>query len=187
MFLAFGSLEQDYDASSDPEGPAFEARGIIGEEFTATAHQIPYIIEGRGKDALTQEVLAELLTNVEAYKASDIYADYRYVGYDVGLDRPSYGIYTVADGVQDVLLGIFNTTLDQASEDQVKVALHFFVLGSPGIAGSFSRDNSSTVEDITVGPMVFQDVRVWRTKAFINGVLLDYEKVNEEVPHVLDQ
>jgi len=187
MFLAFGNLEQDYDASSDPAGPAFEARGIIGEEFTATAHQIPFIIEARGKDVLTQEVLSEFHANEDAYRASDIYQEYRYVGYDVDLDRPSYGIYTVADGVQDVLNGIFNTTLDKASDDQVKVALHFFILGSPGITGTFSTDNSSTVEDISVGPMVFEDVRVWRSKAFINGVLLDFEKVEEENPDVLDR
>ena len=125
MFIAFGTMEQDYEASSDPEGPAFEARTIIGDEFTATSHQIPFIVEAKGDDVLSKEVLAEAYANEEAYRASDIYNDYRYVGYDTGLDIPYYGIYTVADGVQDVLEGSFNTTLEDASPDMVKVALHF--------------------------------------------------------------
>ena len=187
MFVAFGTMEQSYEASSDPAGPAFEARVIIGDEFSATAHMIPFIIEARGDDVLSKEVLAEVYANEEVYRSSEIYETYRYVGYDTDLDQPSYGIYTVADGVQEVLAGSFDTTLDQASEDMVKVALHFFVQGSPGIKGTFSEDNSSEVQDFTIGPMEFEDVRVWRTKAFINGILLDYEKINEEMPEVLDQ
>ncbi|MCK4969719.1 MAG: hypothetical protein KAS77_04310, partial [Thermoplasmata archaeon] len=187
MFVVFGTMEQSYEASSDPAGPAFEARVIIGDEFSATAHQIPFIIEARGDDVLSKEVLAEFYANEEVYKSSEIYETYRYVGYNTDLDQPSYGIYTIADGVQEVLVGNFDTTLDQASEDMVKVALHFFVQGSPGIKGTFSKDNSSEVQDFTIGPMEFEDVRVWRTKAFINGILLDYEKINEEMPEVLDR
>lgn len=185
MFLSFQNLSQDYEASSDPTGPAFEAREIIGEEFTATAHGIPYIVEAKGNDVLSKEVLAEVYANEEAYRASDIYRDYRYVGYDTELDQPSYGLYTVADGVQEVLDGSFSTTIEEASPDMVKVALHFFIEGSPGIKATFSRDNSSEVRDITVGPMVFDDVRVWRSKAFINAVLLDYEKVEADFEDVL--
>ncbi len=187
MFVVFGTMEQTYEASSDPAGPAFEARVIIGDEFSATAHQIPFIIEARGDDVLSKEVLAEFYANEEVYKSSEIYETYRYVGYNTDLDQPSYGIYTIADGVQEVLVGNFGSSLDQASEDMVKVALHFFVQDSPGIKGSFSKDNSSEVKDFIIGPMEFEDVRVWRTKAFINGILLDYEKINEEMPEVLDR
>lgn len=187
MFIAFGTMEQDYEASSDPAGPAFEARTIIGDEFTATAHQIPFIVEAKGDDVLGKEVLAEAYANEEVYRASDIYNDYRYVGYDTGLDIPYYGIYTIADGVQDVLVGSFNTTLEDASPDMVKVALHFFVEGSPSIKATFSKDNSSEVQDISVGPMDFENVRVWRTKAFINAIMLDYNKVEEGFPDVLDK
>lgn len=186
MFLAFGNLEQDYDASSDPAGPAFEARTIIGDEFTATAHQIPFIIEAKGDDVLSKEALAEVFVNEEAYRASDIYNDFRYEGYDTNLDIPYYGMYTTADGVQDVLVGSFNTTLEDASPEMVKVALHFFVEGSPGIKDTFSKDNSSTVQDISIGPMEFKDVRVWKSKAYINVVMLDYEKTEEAFPDVLD-
>jgi predicted RND superfamily exporter protein len=187
MFLAYQTMDQDYEASSDPVGPAFEAREIIGDEFTATSHQIPFLIEAKGDDALVKEVLAEVYANEEAYRASDIYAEYRYVGYDTDLDIPFYGIYTIADGVQSVLVNSFNSSLDEASPDMVKVALHYFVESSPGIKVTFSTENSSEVRDITVGPMVFQDVRVWRAKAWINSVLLDYEKVDEGIPEVLDR
>ncbi|NIP33958.1 MAG: hypothetical protein GWN18_03385, partial [Thermoplasmata archaeon] len=132
-------------------------------------------------------MLAEAFANEEAYRASEIYEEYRYVGYNTDLDIPFYGIYSVADGVQDVLVGSFNTTLAEASPDMVKVALHFYLEGSPGIKGTFSKDNSSEVRDITVGPMVFEDVRVWRAKAFINSILLDYKKVDEGIPDVLDR
>lgn len=184
MFMSFQNLEQDYEASSDPTGPAFEAREIIGDEFTATSHGIPYLVEAKGNDVLSKEVLAEVYDNEEAYRASDIYRDYRYVGYDTELDQPSYGIYTVADGVQEVLNGSFQTSIEEASPDLVKVALHFFIESSPGIKATFSRDNSSEVRDITVGPMVFEDVRVWRSKAFINAVQLDYEKVEDDFEDV---
>jgi predicted RND superfamily exporter protein len=187
MFASYWTMDQGYDASSDPEGPAFEARTIIGDEFTATAHQIPYLVEAKGNDVLSKEVLAEVFANEEAYRSSDIYRDYRYEGYDSNLDIPFYGIYTVADGVQDVLVGSFNTTLDEASPDMVKVALHFFIEGSPGIRSTFSKDNSSEVRDISVGPMQFEDVKVWQAKAFINAIMLDYNKVDEGLPEVLDQ
>lgn len=187
MFVVFGTMEQTYEASSDPTGPAFEARKIIGDEFTATSHSIPFIIEARGEDVLSKEVLTELYANEEIYRSSEIYQDYQYVGYDTDLDQPTYGLYTAADGVQEILVGSFGTTLDQASEDLVKVALHYFLEASPGLIGTLSTDNSSEVRDFTIGPMEFQDIRVWKTKAFINTVLLDYEKVNDDVPEVLDQ
>jgi len=187
MFIAFGTMEQDYEASSDPEGPAFEARTIIGDEFTATSHQIPFIVEAKGDDVLSKEVLAEADSNGEVYRASDIYNDYRYVGYNTGLDIPYYGIYTVADGVHDVLVSNFNTTLEDASPEMVKVALHFFVEGSPSITATFSKDNSSEVQDITIGPMEFPDVKVWKAKAYINAIMLDYNKVEEGLPDVLDR
>jgi hypothetical protein len=85
MFFAFSTMEQDYDASSDPAGPAFEARTIIADEFTATAHQIPYIVEAKGDDVLSQEVLAEVYANEEAYRASDIYKDYKYEGWGASI------------------------------------------------------------------------------------------------------
>jgi predicted RND superfamily exporter protein len=187
MFVAFGTMEQSYEASSDPKGPAFEARHIIDDDFTATAHPIPYIVEARGDDALSKEVMAEAFANEEAYRASKIYEEYRYEGYDTELDIPFYGVYSVADGVQDVLADSFNTTLAEASPDMVKVALHFFVEGSPSIKSTFSKDNSSEVRDITIGPMEFPGVRVWTSKAFVNSVLLDYEKVDEGIEDVLDR
>ena len=187
MFVVFGTMEQSYEASGDPTGPAFEARKIIGDEFPATSHSIPFIIEARGDDVLTKEVLNELYVNEEIYRASEIYETYQYVGYDTELDQPSSGLYTVTDGVQEVLEGSFGTTLDQASEDMVKVALHFFLESSPGLISTLSKDNTSEVRDFTIGPMEFQDVRVWKSKAFVNTVFLDYEKFNDEVPEVLDQ
>jgi predicted RND superfamily exporter protein len=187
MVFSFMTMEQGYDASSDPTGPAFEAREIIGDEFTATAHQIPYIVEAKGDDVLSKEVLAEVFANEEAYRASDIYEDYRYEGYDSNLDIPFYGIFTVADGVHDVLDEHFNTTLEDASPDLVKVALHFFVESAPGIKSSFSQDNSSTVQDISEGPMEIENVSVWKAKAFINAVQLDYNKVEEGIPDVFDK
>ena len=36
MFLAAGSIPSTYDASTDPKGPAFEAREMIAEEFPTT-------------------------------------------------------------------------------------------------------------------------------------------------------
>jgi len=67
MFVVYGNMEQTYEASSDPTGPAFTARVMIGDEFPATAHQVPFIIEAKGDDVLSKEVLAEFYANEEAW------------------------------------------------------------------------------------------------------------------------
>jgi predicted RND superfamily exporter protein len=81
---------------------------------------------------------------------------------------------------------MFNTTMDAASEDMVKVALHFLMAQSPGFKASLSKDNHTQVRDITIGPTVFEDVVVWQAKALIFAILLDYELVEEAFPEILD-
>ncbi len=176
-----------YDASGDPTGPAFTAREIIAEDFTQGYHAIPFIIEARGEDVLTQECLSELLTNEEVFRASDLYADYSYRGYSSDLGIPMTAIYTIADGVNSVLLGMFNTSIHDSTADMVKVALHYYMQSNPTSARQFSKDNHTTFETvINIGPIPFTNITVWHTKGIIAVVLLDYDKVYDNFTDPLD-
>ncbi len=186
MFLASGAFPATYDASMDPTGPAFEAREIITDDFPRDSYTIPFIVEAKGDDILTKEALSEFYANEDALRNSEIYDLYAREEFWIDVNRVTPAVYTIADGVNEVLVGNFNTTLEGATEDMVKVALHFFIQNSPGFLTWLSQDNHTETRDVTIGPMDFSNVTIWHTKAFIAIVNLDYEAIDENFTEQLD-
>jgi predicted RND superfamily exporter protein len=182
MFIPF-----QYEASSDPTGPAFEGRKIIEDKFLQPTYTVPYLVEAKGKDILTQKCLSELYQNEEGFRGSSNHEKYQFSGYDPLLDQQITTIYSFADGVQIALLSLFQTPLSNATEDMVKVALHYFILQAPDFKFLFSTDNHTNIQNIIIGPMTFNNITVWQTKAFISLVYLDYEKVHDNLTDVLDR
>jgi hypothetical protein len=88
MFMSSQAFSATYDASSDPAGPAFEAREIIGDEFPRSIEAVPIIVEAKGKDALSQAVLSELYSNEQEFRASEIYDTFKFQGFSVELGQP---------------------------------------------------------------------------------------------------
>ena len=141
--------------------------------------------DGPEGDVLTQAALWELYQNEEALRRADERGElsppkleaqpYLYRGNNPYTQLPIHGIYSVADGVQDVL----NRTgkdLEHASDDEVKLALHLmFLENSPtfSLRESLSGGASFTSEQSeTIG-----NYRRWRSPAIIIFVNADNNRL----------
>ena len=138
------ALTPEEQASTEPGGPVFDLRDLVDERFPAALYVPSYILEspdGPDGDVLTQAALWELYQNQEALRRADERGElhppklkvqpYLYKGNNPNTQRPIHGIYSVADAVQAVLAE-FGTSLEHASDKDVKIALHFVLQeGSP--------------------------------------------------------
>ena len=96
---------------------------------------------------------------------------YLYKGNNPNTQRPIHGIYSVADAVQAVLAEV-GTDLGSASDEDVKMALHFVLQeGSPtfSLMQSLSEKATFTLED---SDWIGRYQR-WRSPAIINFVIAD--------------
>ena len=103
------------------------------KRFPPRFHTPGYIVESLQGDVPTQGALWELYQNEETLRRTDELGDlhppdlssqsFLYRGYFAKNNRPFYGIYSLADAVQEVLTA-FGTSLESATEEQVKLAVH---------------------------------------------------------------
>ncbi len=96
--------------------------------------------------------------------------------YDIESRRQVPGITSVADAVDDVLKGhpLLSTTLEEASEDQVKFAIHL-LFSNPDPAGI--RDTVSTKASGETRTVLGQEITWWEAPALIFNVLSDNDKL----------
>ena len=174
-------------ASQDPKGEAFELRDDINERFAPRIHGTGYIAESKNNDILTQASLWELYQNQVALKQKDQNGElapegmeaqsYLYEAYDITTEQSYVGIYSLADAVQSMLVNnpLLNTTLEDATDDQVKIALHSL----------FSDDATSDLQEVlsiktpeavkrNIGGL---EIDYWTSPALFIQVLADNEKL----------
>ena len=182
------ALAPDEQASTEPGGPIFDLRDLVDERFPEALYVSSYILEspdGPDGDVLTQAALWELFQNEEALRRADERGElrppkledqsYLYKGNNPNTQRPVYGLYSVADAVQAVLVEM-GTDLGSASDEDVKIALHFVLQeGSPtfSLMESISEKATFTLEDSDrIG-----QYRRWRSPAIMNFVIADNGKL----------
>ena len=179
------AMSPDKDASSDPGGDVFDVQDDLGDWFKTFVHAQTYIIEARGGDVLTQAVLWELYQNTQELLAIDERGElappnlpaqpYLYQAFDTDTDRSYVGLNPFADEVQRVLGGPdFDTTLESASDDQIKLAVYLLLAGSETAE---LRDTLSV--DARSEKRVIKGVEIdyWTSSALIVGVIADNEKL----------
>ena len=181
--LAMGS---DEEASSDPGGEVFDLQEDIDDRFQPIIHDNGFIVEGRDGDILTQPVLWELYQNEERLREADRRGElgpkglptqpYLYGAFSTDINRPFVGVVSIADAVQALLVGDprFGTSLEDATDDQIKLAVHR-LFSDP--ATSDLRDRLSIAarsEERFVGGV---EIDYWTSPALIFGVLADNEKL----------
>ena len=158
-------------ASQDPGGPVFELQERVQEQFPPRIHGTAFIAEDRQGDILRQEPLWELYQNQRILRESDL-GQFLYNGYDADNQRRVFGVFTIADGVNSFLaLDPFgSTTLENATGEQVKVAVHRLLASPNGrlLRDSLSRDASSEVRIVNGQPVQF-----WRAAALFSFVASD--------------
>ena len=180
------TMVPEEDASGDPGGQAFDLQEDIDQRFPPSVHAIGMIIEARNGDILTQKVLWELYRNTELLRKADQANElappglnaqpYLFPFYYAEIERPAVGIYTVADAVQDMLTqdARLNTTLENASDDQVKLALHQ-LFSDP--RGEEFRDSLSVGNTHEPDQVAGQAIERWRSPAMLSFVVADNEKL----------
>ena len=131
-----------HTAADNPGGRLYDPQDLVDANLPPRIHDAFFVAEAVGGDILTQAPLWELYLNTQALKETDRNGQlnppcleeqqYLYNGFDTDRQQPIFGIFTVADAVQEALaqLPLLNTDLEHASDEQVKVAVHF-VLNDP--------------------------------------------------------
>ena len=122
-------------ASSEPGGVVFDLRDEANDLLPRSAYTVFLIAEAKNGDFFTKEPLLELFQNGQELRRADQdgrlrpeklpVQPYLYNGFDVDRQQPFLGIFSIADAVQEILVNDprLGTTLDQAAEDQVKIAV----------------------------------------------------------------
>ena len=181
--LIMGTDEQ---ASSDPAGEIFDLRDDINDRFAPSVHGASFMVESPTGDILTQASLWELYRNEQRLREEDRKGalapeglpsqPYLFEAFDIDADRPFVGTYSLADAVADVLQSRpeYDTTLETATDEQVKLAVHqlFSDPDTSGLRESLSIKAQS--EKRVVGG---NEIDYWTSPALVFGVLADNEKL----------
>jgi predicted RND superfamily exporter protein len=167
-------------ASDHPEHEFFDIREEMETKLPPSLHQIFLIVAAKDGDVLTQRELWELYQNVEAFRASPLGSDVLYTRYDPWSGRTTGGIYTIADAVEAFFHSNteFGVTLANATDDLVKLAIHFIVSNpeSSGLADFFSSKKTNESATVQGQPIV-----LWRAPAFGFAVSVNNSKLPMEV------
>ncbi|MEE9202580.1 MAG: MMPL family transporter [Dehalococcoidia bacterium] len=181
--LTMGSGQQ---ASQDPAGEVFDLRDDVNERFAPSVHLSGYIVESPTGDVLTQAALWELYQSEQRLKAEDERGalapqglpaqPYLFEGFNFYTNRTVPGVYSLADAVQEALASFPGptVTLETATDEQVKVALHhiFSDPDTSGLKGILSVKARSEKR-----PIVGMEVDYWTAPAMFVNVLADNEKL----------
>ncbi|MDP6346786.1 MAG: MMPL family transporter, partial [Dehalococcoidia bacterium] len=180
------AMAPDKKASDNPGGSVFDVEEMINNTLPPRTHEAFFIVEARNGDMLTQAPLWELYENSQKLRKADQEGNlnppalpeqpYLYSGFDTDRQQPILGIYTMADAVQEVLVRhpLLNTSLEQASDEQVKFAVSV-VLSNPQARGLLDYlSQRKTVESRTV---MGQETDYWTAPAMLLGIVADNEKL----------
>ena len=185
LILPLLAMAPENEASVDPGGDVFELQDDIDDRFESLIHGNGYIVEARGEDVLTQAVLWELYQNTQELLAADERGElapeelpaqtYLYQAFDTDTNRAFTGLNTLADEVQKVLSEpAFGTTLELATDDQVKLAVHI-LFSSPDSSGlkDFLSVEAESKKRVVGG----REIDYWTSPALIFGVIADNGKL----------
>ena len=185
LIIPLVAMAPEEEASSDPGGDVFELQDDIDDRFESLIHSNGYIAEARGEDVLTQAVLWELFQNTRELLATDERGElapkdlpaqpYLYQAFDTDTNRPFTGLNTIADEVQRVLTNpAFGTTLEFATDDQVKLAVHM-LFSNPET--SELKESLSVAAQSERRVVAEREIDYWTAPALVFGVMADNEKL----------
>lgn len=175
------------EASQDPGGEVFDLRSTINDQLAPSVHITPFIIESPTQDLFTQAALWELFQNEEKLREMDTLGElapeglpkqpYLFSTFEPKLGFSFVGVFSVADGVQlimEKLPEVFgDTTLETATDDEVKVAINWLW------HDRFGRDllsDLSVKAEVERRTLIGQEIIYWNNPAaFTFGVVADNE------------
>lgn len=170
-------MAPDRQASGEPGGEVFDILDTMDEKLPPANMYSGFILEADSGDALTQEVLWELYRNEVELRNSELGSIYLVSRYDVDLYTWIPGIYTIADAVDLFLRGSFDIGLEQATDDQVKLAVHYLLLTPDG---ENLRDSFSVKAEKERQIVLGQEIDVWTSPALLISLISDTKLVENE-------
>ena len=176
-------MSPDESASDNPGGQVYEVAAIIEATLPPRIHSAGFIVEARDGDILTQAPLFELYTNSQKLQEADALGQlnppglpeqpYLYNGFDTDRQRPIVGTFSIADAVQDGLVS-FGMSLEQATDDQVKIALST-ILADPRFL--FLKENLSQGKQVERRVVLGQEIDYWTSPGLLTFFIADNEKL----------
>ena len=120
-------------ASPNPPGEVYDLQADIDSKFPSPIHFAYFMLEARNGDVLTRDVLLEFKENRDELLLLDSNGElaagtlekqsylYKYFNPDIGVEIT--GIASILEPLEAALSSM-GTTLDTASEEQIKFAIH---------------------------------------------------------------
>ena len=175
-------LDDDEVASTEPGGEAFDLRDDIAAKLPDPVFVTAYIAEARNGDILTQAALWELYRAEQALRDADAANQlapdgfpsqpYLVESFDTNSNTPFVGVIGLPDAVERLLRlhPALNTSLAEATDDQVKLALHF-LFASP--LTSELANQLSTQAESESRTVLGQRIDYWTSPALFLVVIAD--------------
>ena len=174
------------DASLDPKKEAYKVQQMINEKFVESVHFVSIIMEADDGDMIDKQSLNELLNNqgrlieLDSNQSLSVGSlkpnSYLWNGYDESTSTTFTGVYTIANIVDSALKMSpdFPNGLNDASEDDVKIALHQIfesgVVGDPKFL--LAKGAKSEIRTIKS-----QEINYWTSPALFIDILSENEKL----------
>jgi predicted RND superfamily exporter protein len=183
LILPLSLMKPTEMASDNPTGSdVVRWNEEIKDRFPSEVYTVPFIVEARGGDMLTQKNLYELYQNEEALRASHL-SPFLHTRYNEVAGVTLNGVYSIADSVNMALkLGSQGVVdLSNATDLQVKQAVDY-VLNNPLTEGM--EIELSVKADYEEGA---GGVRLWKSPALLFRVESDNARVRQGYPASVGQ
>lgn len=105
LAIPFLTMAPEVSASTEPEGPVFEARDLVEERFASSVYPVFFVVEHDNGDLASREGLGELLRAENALRADPEVGPTLIQAFDPGSETEIDGVLTLADLVDDALPG----------------------------------------------------------------------------------
>ena len=170
-------------ASPNPPGEVFELQKDLNNKFPNSIHFTPFLLESPTGDVLTPNVLLEFKQrrqelfakdSIGALAAGDLEKQPYLVNYlDSETGILMTGTHSILDPIEGALIDL-GTTLEEASEEEVKLAVHRLI-SDPNTAAvlDFLSQNATHTPSRDLG----HEIRLWVSPAMTFSVMTDNQKL----------
>jgi predicted RND superfamily exporter protein len=183
LLLPLGLMTPDDRVTGNPKDEVFDLSDRIDDRMPAAYKYTGFIVEAKDDDILTQKELYELYLNEEELRNSELGSTYLINRYDVTLGTWIPGIYSIADEVNRVLVLNMNTSLEDATDEMVKFAIHIIFSSPQG--REFINTLSERAESST-GTYQGMEIEIWTSEALLLETFSDNVRILEEYSGTLD-
>jgi predicted RND superfamily exporter protein len=114
LAIPFLTMAPTVSASTEPEGPVFEARDLVEERFASSVYPIFFIVSHDGGDLVSKNGLTALLEAEESLRGDPELGPTLIEAFDPAAQTPIDGMLTIADIVDSQLPGGLSEANDQA-------------------------------------------------------------------------